>query len=93
MTDHIGELCEFLFQTTFDDLPQAVVERGRQVTADTIAAIVGGSEFFVHHHKSLGLVNAKESHPSIKCGHFLVSHLEANVTTSLSTIGRFLSKT
>ena len=43
MIDHLGDLCEFLSQTTFDDLPQAVVERGRQVTADTIAAIVGGS--------------------------------------------------
>ena len=43
MTDHLGNLCEFLSRTSFEDLPSPVIQRGRQVTADTIAAIVGGS--------------------------------------------------
>ena len=43
MTDHLEELCRFLSRTTFKDLPDEVVQRGHQVTADTIAAIVGGS--------------------------------------------------
>ncbi|MEC9330672.1 MAG: MmgE/PrpD family protein [Pseudomonadota bacterium] len=43
MTDHLEELCRFLSRTTFEDLPDEVVQRGHQVTADTIAAIVGGS--------------------------------------------------
>ena len=41
---HLERLCEFLADTGYDDLPELTVNRAARVTADTVAAIVGGSQ-------------------------------------------------
>lgn len=43
MTDHLDTLCAFLAGTRFADLPETVVAHTREVVADTVAAIAGGS--------------------------------------------------
>ena len=43
MGDPLHQLSEFLCRTSFDELPASVRERARQVSADTLAAIAGGS--------------------------------------------------
>lgn len=43
MSNHLDQLCSFLCETSFDDLPLEVIDRARLVTADTLAAIAGGS--------------------------------------------------
>ena len=43
MSDHLSQLCNFLCETSFDDLPPEVIDRARLVTADTLAAIAAGS--------------------------------------------------
>ena len=43
MSEHLNQLSEFLSEVCFEDLPEAVQRQARQVTADTLAAIAGGS--------------------------------------------------
>ena len=43
MTDKLTELAEFIVGARLSDVPEAAIHRARQVTADTVAAIVGGS--------------------------------------------------
>ena len=44
MADYLDHLCEFLCEADFDALPDTVHQRAALVTADTIAAIVAGSD-------------------------------------------------
>ncbi|MEQ8709908.1 MAG: MmgE/PrpD family protein [Rhodospirillales bacterium] len=43
MPDYLDDLSLFLENTTFDDLPEAVLERARFVIADCVAAVIGGA--------------------------------------------------
>ena len=43
MTDYLNQVSEFVADTSFNDLPDATVERARRVIADTIAAIASGA--------------------------------------------------
>jgi 2-methylcitrate dehydratase PrpD len=44
MRDYLAEVCDFASGLTYDDLPPEVVQRARQVTADTLAVIAAGSQ-------------------------------------------------
>ncbi len=43
MSDYLDDICDFAAGLPYDDLPPEVVERARQVTADTLAVIPAGS--------------------------------------------------
>jgi len=44
MSDYLNEVVSYVCRTTFDDLPEEVVHRSREVLADTLAVIAAGAQ-------------------------------------------------
>jgi len=44
MSDYLDQVVRFICQCRYEDLPQSVIERSKQVVADTLAVIVAGAQ-------------------------------------------------
>jgi 2-methylcitrate dehydratase PrpD len=44
MPDYLDRVVSYVYRTSFDDLPEEVVERSRHVLADTLAVIAAGAQ-------------------------------------------------